>query len=301
MTTQQRKIASITDGGCDLTTDEALARGYDLVPVPLAFPDGSTSDSNAFPVRDFWEELLSNYESLPKTSKPNQFAFDQKLEAAKEAGYEAALIITMSTGLSATFESALSAAENSPILTRVVDSRSITGSQASLCDQAVKGAEAGLSLDHLVEYVQAVRESFAFFFVVDTLEYLVRGGRAGRAAGLLAAALDIKPILTIEDDGVINSIKKARGRKKAFRAVPGLIHDKIEGYTDAPDLSYIMLKSDQDAVAEELHATIEKTQLPGTFKGTSQIGLIVGIYCGPGTAGVLYWRDLDPMDFAPAT
>jgi len=180
----QSKIAIITDGGCDRTHAEVTQRGYSLIPIPLAFPDGSTSDSDAFAVRDFWEALLSDYESLPKTSQPNRVSYDQRIQEAADAGFEEALIICISSGLSATIDVAETAAENAVIPTRVLDSRIVTWSMTVLCDQALKAVNAGLTLDEAYDYLLAVRDSMSLLFVFDTLEYLVRGGRAGRVAGL---------------------------------------------------------------------------------------------------------------------
>ncbi|MCL2679854.1 MAG: DegV family protein [Coriobacteriia bacterium] len=294
LTNNQSKIAIITDGGCDRTGPEGQECGFDIVPIPLVFPDGTASSSDDFGVRDFWERLLSDYNSLPKTSQPTRFAYDQKIQEAADAGYEAALIITLSTGLSATHDVALFAAENAPIPTKVVDSRIVTWPMVVLCQSAVKGANAGLDLDELVQYVEAVRDTMSLLMVFDTLEYLVRGGRAGRTAGLVASALDIKPICTFEDDGVIDSVKKTRGRKKAFQTIPKLIGER---YSDTGDVHYMILFADNPAQGDELHDELKKANLPGTFTGTGQIGIVVGIYCGPGTTASLHWRDLDPLDF----
>jgi DegV family protein with EDD domain len=290
----QSKIAIITDGGCDRTNEEVLQRGYSLIPIPLAFPDGSISDSNGFGVRDFWEALLSDYESLPKTSQPNRITYDEKIKEAADAGFEEALIICISSGLSSTIDVAELAAENAIIPTRVFDSRIVTWSMVALCDQAVKAANAGLNLDELISYLNAVRDSMSLLIVFDTLEYLVRGGRAGRTAGLLASALDIKPICTFEDDGVIDSVKKTRGRKKAFQAIPKIINER---YADTEDLTYMMLYADDPSPADELHEKMKEGGVPGKYVGMNQIGIIVGIYAGPGTAASLHWRDLNPLDF----
>ncbi|MCL2379181.1 MAG: DegV family protein [Coriobacteriia bacterium] len=294
MAKNQSKVAIITDGGCDRTSAEAREFGFDLIPIPLAFTDGSPSSSDDFGVRDFWEALLSDYESVPKTSQPTKFSYEQKLQEAADAGYESALIITISTGLSSTYDVAVMAAEQAPIPARVLDSRIVTWPMVILCKAAIKGAEAGLDLEDLLVYVDAVRDTMSLLMVFDTLEYLVRGGRAGRTAGLLASALDIKPICTFESDGVIDSVKKTRGRKKAFQTIPRLI---AERYKDTEDLRYAMLFADDTAPAEELHEKIKEADLPGKFLGMNQIGIVVGIYCGPGTVASLHWRDLDPRDY----
>lgn len=294
MSKNQSKIAIITDGGCDLTNEEVGQRGYSLVPIPLSFPDGSTSDSDNYGVRDFWETLLGDYESVPKTSQPNRLTFEQQIQKAADAGFEEALIISISSGLSSTFDVAETAAEAAVIPTRVFDSRIVTWSQVVLCDQALKAAHAGLSLDEVYDYLTAVRDSMSLLIVFDTLEYLVRGGRAGRTAGLLASALDIKPICTFEDDGVIDVVKKTRGRKKAFQTIPQIINERYEG---SDDLKYLLLYSEDQSHTDELHEKMKEVGVPGTFVGAQQIGIIVGIYAGPGTAASLYWRDLDPLDF----
>ena len=297
MSKNESKIAIFTDGGCDLTTAEVNARGFDLIPIPLAFPDGTTSDSDSFAARDFWEELLSDYESLPKTSQPSRVSYDKKLQEAADAGYEGAIIITLSSGLSSTYDVAMTAAEDAPIPTRVFDSRICTWAMTVLCDQAIKAVNAGLDLDQSMEYLAAVRDSMSLMIVFDTLEYLVRGGRAGRTAGLLASALDIKPICTFEDDGVIDTVKKTRGRKKAFQTIPKIIHERYSD-ADTTNLKYLLLCAENEDVVTELHDKLKEADTPGAFTGIERIGITIGIYAGPGTAASLHWRDLDPRDFA---
>ena len=290
----EKRIAVITDGACDITGTEAAQRGFSVIPIPMVFPDGSASDSDGFPVRDFWQALLADYTSMPKTSKPNVFTYERKLQELADAGYEAAFILTMSTGLSSTYESAIAAAETAPIPTRVMDSRTVTWGMVLLCDAAVRGVESGLTLDELAEYVQTVRDSMGIYFVVDTLEYLVRGGRAGRAAGLLATALDIKPILTIEADGIIEPAKKCRGRKKAYQKLAGIVAERTAG---VEDLHYIMLFTNDRSDTEELRAELETAGLDATYDGMKQVGITVGIYAGPGTSATIYWQDIDPETF----
>jgi len=294
MLKNQSKVAIFTDGGCDRTNASVKDADYRIIPIPLAFPDGSTSDSDEFGTEDFWKTLLGDYDKLPKTSQPNRVIYDQYIKEAADAGFEEVVIITISTGLSATHDVAVMAAENAVIPTRVFDSRIVTWSQDVLCKQAIKAANAGLSADEIVNYLQATRDDMSLLIVFDTLEYLVRGGRAGRTAGLLASALDIKPICTFEDDGVIDSIKKTRGRKKAFQTIPKIIKER---YEDTDDLNYMLLFAEDQVHSDELHERMKESGVPGTYVTTNQIGLIVGIYAGPGTVAALYWRDLDPESF----
>ena len=294
MSKNQSKIAILTDGGCDNTNAMIQGSGYEIIPIPLSFPDGKTSDSDSFDAQQFWGALLSDYDSLPKTSQPNRVTYDDKIKELADRGFESCLIISISSGLSATNDVAEIAAEDAVIPTRVFDSRIVTWAQLVLCDQAVKAVNAGLSLDETYDYLAAVRDSMSLLIVFDTLEYLVKGGRAGRTAGLLASALDIKPICTFEDDGVIDSVKKTRGRKKAFQYIPTVLKER---YTETDDLRYMVLFAEDQSPAEELHEKLKAEGVPGTFEGMKQIGSIVGIYAGPGTAASFHWRDLDPLNY----
>ena len=147
------KIAILTDGGSDLTCAEARSRGFSLIPIPLAFPDGSTSDSDQFGKRDFWDALLSDYHRLPKTSQPTRFTYEEKIKEFADAGYEEVLIITLSSGLSSTYEAALVAAENAVIPTTVFDSRIVTWPMTVLCDAAVKAVNAGLTTEETLPFL----------------------------------------------------------------------------------------------------------------------------------------------------
>jgi len=299
MSTDTKRIAVLTDGACDITDTEARERGFSLIPIPMVFPDGSPTCSDEFPVRDFWKTLLEDYTNLPKTSQPNAYTYEQRLQELADEGYEAVFILTMSSGLSATYESACAAAENAPIPVRVFDSRMVTWGMVYLCEAALKGIEAGLDLDALTRFVQDTRDTMGIYFVVDTLEYLVRGGRAGRAAGLIASALDIKPILTVEADGVIEPVKKCRGRKKAYHKMAGVIAKETAHLPDPARLRYIMLYTDDRDDTEALRDEFKKAGFAaaGRYEGMKQVGITVGIYAGPGTSATVYWQDLDPKDY----
>jgi DegV family protein with EDD domain len=294
----QRKVAIVLDGACDLDEAGAVREGIELVPVHMIFPDGTETDSNQFATRDFWSTLLEDYTRLPKTSQPTPFDFERKITELAQAGYEGVLILTISTGLAGTYDSASVAAQRALIPTRVVDTRSITYGQVALAREARRALNAGYTLDEAAAYTEAVRDDSKIYFVVNTMEYLVRGGRAGRAAGAIATALDIKPLLQVQDDGVIAAVKKCRGRKKAFAALAKIVtHDAKAARKGSQPYSYLMLQTDEPDVTRELHDCIRAVGFDGDYRGTQQVGIVVGIYCGPGTAAIIYWRAPDLADF----
>ncbi|MDR1774872.1 MAG: DegV family protein [Actinomycetes bacterium] len=292
-------IAIITDGGSDLGPADAARLGVHVLPVRMVFPDGTETDSNRFSSGDFWERLLADYTNLPKTAQPTPFDFQAEFQRFADDGYDGVIAITMSNGLSGTFDTAVVAAQDAPLPVRVINSRAVSWPLSFLAAELVKAADAGLNLDQLVDFHRVLRESMEIYFVVDTLEYLVRGGRAGRAQAAIATALDIKPILELQHDGVIEVAKKCRGRKKAFAKLATIAAGDAQSARaeGLDEYRYMVLNTDETEPALELERACLDAGFTGQRLGLYQVGIVVGIYCGPGTSAFIYYRLPEYDDF----
>jgi len=282
----KERIAIITDGCGDISTGEAARRNITLVPTGIILGDGTQTDSSNFTAKDFWDSVLDDVDVLPKTWMPSPAQFLKSYEKAAADGATHILVVAMSSGLSGTCDCACQAAEKSPIPIEVIDSRAVTRGIAVIVLAAADARDAGLSFDEVVAYTAAVRNSMHIDFLVDSLEYLVRGGRAGKSAQILATALKIKPVLRVFEDGTIDSYKKCRGTQKAL----GELAKRAIEDTPGEGWRYSIAITSKPELEAATNEALAKAGFKGSYDGSFQVGIIVGIYCGPGTVGVFTYR-----------
>jgi len=280
------KLAIVTDGCSDIGPEEARARSLCVIPTQIILGDATLTDSDRYTAKDFWDSILRDVDVLPKTAMVTPKMFLDCFQQAAELGATHILAIIMSSGLSGGYNSACQAAQESPVPTTVIDSLTVTRGIAIQVLAAADARDAGLSFDEIVQHTRVVRDSMRLEFLVDNLEYLVRGGRAGKSAQLLATALNIKPVLRVFEDGHIDACKKCRGNKRALEA---MAHNVV-GHASGADWHYSMAITSDPSLEAPTKAALEEAGFKAHYDGPFQVGIIVGIYCGPGTVGVLAYR-----------
>jgi DegV family protein with EDD domain len=203
-------IHIITDSAADLT-EENKRRLYAVVPLSVSFGEEVFADGVTLSKDKFYERLEKSKE-LPRTSQPSPEAFEKVFKKLKEQG-DSAVVITISSGVSGTYQSACLAAQKYPNV-RVVDSQSVSIGTGVLAEYACSCAEKGMELDELARHLTEKREEIGLIAMVDTLKYLRKGGRISGAAAVAGEVLNIKPVITIKD-GKVAILGKARGSRKA--------------------------------------------------------------------------------------
>ena len=203
-------IHIITDSAADLT-EENKRRLYAVVPLSVSFGEEVFADGVTLSKDKFYERLERSKE-LPRTSQPSPEAFEKVFRKLQEQG-DSAVVITISSGLSGTYQSACLAAQKYPNV-RVVDSQSVSIGTGVLAEYACSCAEKGMELDELARHLTEKREEIGLIAMVDTLKYLRKGGRISGAAAVAGEVLNIKPVITIKD-GKVAILGKARGSRKA--------------------------------------------------------------------------------------
>lgn len=205
-------VRIICDSTCDLIP--ALKERVGITHLTVHFGEEHFVDGVELTAHDFYEKLAAS-KVMPSTSQATPFDFGQTFEEAVHAGHEV-VCITCSSGLSGTYQSAVIAADDFDGKVFVVDSRNIALSSAIMVEYALRLADEGKSAAAIAEALTAIREKVHLFAVVDTLEYLQRGGRVSKAVAIAGGMLAIKPIIGIVD-GKVEMIGKARGNKAANR------------------------------------------------------------------------------------
>jgi len=203
-------VRIITDSSADLRSD--LVGKIPFVPLTINFGEEEYVDNVTMSRKAFYEHLAV-CKDLPKTSQPTPDAFAQEYEKAVAAG-ETVIVLTISSKLSGTYQSANIAAMDFPGRVYVVDTLSAAIGVGILAELAYDLAQQGMAAEAIVAKLEEEKHKLVLFAALDTLEYLVRGGRLSKAAGLAGGLLNIKPVITLKD-GEIVVVGKARGTKQA--------------------------------------------------------------------------------------
>ncbi|WP_337379669.1 DegV family protein [Parolsenella catena] len=206
-------VRIITDSASDITAADIAAAGnpaLTVLPLSVTFGQTTYEDGVDLSHRRFYE-LLVEGDDLPMTGQVNPYAFEQAIAQAREAGEEV-VVITLSGKLSGTNASAMTAAAAFEDGVYVVDSKSVTVGERILVDYALRLVGEGLGAADIACALEQAREDIHVVGLLDTLEFLRRGGRIPASAAALGKLLSIKPVITITD-GVVELLGKARGSK----------------------------------------------------------------------------------------
>jgi DegV family protein with EDD domain len=211
---RMKKIAVVTDTDSSLPVDVAARYGIRQVPITIQFGDESYASGVDIDDATLFAKV-DRLKKLPTTSAPSPGAFANAYQAAFDEGAEGVVVVCVSSKISATYQSAISASEQFPGRPiRVIDSLSVSMGQGFMTLAAAEAASKGADLEQTVSAAQALQGRLHLFAVLSTLRYLAMSGRVGKIAAGMADTLNIKPILTM-DDGKLVLLEKVRTRKKA--------------------------------------------------------------------------------------
>ena len=276
-------IRIIVDSTADLTAQ--IRSQVDVVPLTIHFGEEEYIDGITIDSKTFYEKLIES-DVLPTTSQATPFVFEEAFRRAVEAG-DQVVCITCSSRLSGTYQSAVIAAEEFPGQVYVVDSQTIALGSAILTEYALSLVKAGMDAQTIVWKLMQKREKVRLLAMLDTLEYLKKGGRISAAVALAGGLLNIKPVVCIEN-GEIKMLGKARGSRQANNLLVqeigkagGVDFKKpvLLGYTGLSDS--LLKKYVQDSAALwEGHME----NLPYEV-----VGSVVGTHAGPGAVAVAFF------------
>jgi len=273
-------VRIVTDTSCDLPPNlEQELKELGVVIVPFLFRFGfEECEDKTIPMKEF----LARAERVwPTTSVPSSGAFAQVFRECVEAGDEV-VCITITGNHSATYSAAVLGSQEFPAgQVTVVDSKSLSLPQGLIVLAAARAAQEGKSVQAIVETVKELRERLHLFITLDTVEYLVKGGRASRLSGVVAGLLRIRPILTLLD-GELTLLEKPRGRKAAKQRLVEL----AKGCFPAETVGVAHIACEEEArelvpeIASQTHFSEEEILLAET-------GMVIATHGGPGTLGIV--------------
>lgn len=277
------KIAIIVDSCADLSKEIQEQYNVCVLPMMIRCEDGEYRDGIDIQIEDIYERLKTE---IPKTSTPSGESIEALFADLKDEGYEQVLAIMVSSGISGTVNHVRLAAEDSDLETYVIDSLSGSVGHGAVALQAALWRDEGMEFAELCKKSERLSKDTSVFFSIDTLEYLEKGGRIGKATALVGTALKIKPVLAFDEEGEICTAAKVRGHRLVEKKLLSLVGELVDAPKNA-GRRYNLLVADGGIREErDILEGKMKEQFPNYNNVfATRVEGILGIYLGPGMLG----------------
>lgn len=279
---KQRRIAIVTDSTSDLSEELLRENNIRLLPLKVVYNDRQYIDR----VEIQPQEVYENFDKeIPKTSMPSPGETAALYRSLAEEGYTDVLSVHISSGLSGTYQMARAVAQQlkDVINIEVIDSKALSWGLGFLAVEAANMVKSGVSFDELVDKINTMQRNIKVFFVVKTLEYLRKGGRIGYVAGTIGEMLNVKPIVSINEEGKYFTYEKVRGRKRSLDRLVEIVQSYAEGKKIKAALVH-------GGALEEAKGVLEKLKHPNIdVTAFGQIGPVLVVHTGPGLLGIAFY------------
>ncbi|MGG4395971.1 DegV family protein [Paenibacillus thiaminolyticus] len=278
-------IRIVTDSTADIPQELRERYRIEMIPLKVHFGNDMYQDAVTISAERFYQ-LLVEAKRLPTTSQPSPIEFLEVFKRLNAEPDTQIISIHLSAAFSGTYQSAVLAKnmmeEESDIT--IVDSKSASYGFGLIVVEAAKMAEAGRTKEEILAMIERYQRERKLFFLVDTLEYLQKGGRIGKAAALFGTLLNIKPILSIDDEGEVYAVEKVRGHKKAVARILEMLKQQFEGRPVHTVMGYTSNPSAADELAAAIQNTLDVRSMDYTI-----VGSVIGTHVGTGVAAVFMW------------
>jgi DegV family protein with EDD domain len=280
-----QNTAIVVDSTADFPDAQDHYPNWRVVPLYVNFGTDSYKDGVDLTAAQFYERLRTSPE-LPTTSQPTPGDF---LEAYEELGsYERILSVHIAASLSGTLQSAGTAgAQLGDGRVRTIDSESASVATAMLATAIQRRLERGTTDGEIDALVERYRREHGLLFTVDTLEFLARGGRIGRAKAFAGQLMNVKPILSIRGGEVI-PVKRVRGNRKAFQEFVDAVTEQTQ---DVPGLRIGIAHADAPERMMQIEKMVRHLRPQATIEMETILGAVIGAHAGPGTVGFFWFTD----------
>lgn len=282
MMTEERKTVIVTDSSCDLTDEQLSRYGIRMVSLRVVCQNAEYRDRIDIQEDELYELLTRE---LPKTSLPLPEDVSDLYEELIKNGTTDVIHIAISSGLSGTFNMARMIAEDfqDRIRIHMVDSKTLSTGLGMMVLAAARALEGGATPEKAIEKAESVRKTQLGMFVIRTLEFLRKGGRIGKVEGVVGSLLQIKPIIFVNNEGVYQTLVKARGYKSA---VDAMLAEAKRFFGGAKiELSVVNGKAYEDAQKLMERVKSELDVAEGAF--ISSVSPVLAIHTGPGLLGIV--------------
>lgn len=274
-------IKIVTDSTAYLPEETVRQHDIRVVPLYVHFGTEAFKEGVELSNEEFYRRLKEAPE-LPTTSQPSPGEFKSVFEPLVDAGHEV-VALTISSKISGTWNSAMGARDmlpEAPI--SVVDTFSTSVGLHLMVDAAVKAAAAGATRQEIVDQIEEIKQKMQIFFVVDTLEYLAKGGRIGNGKAFLGTLLKVKPILVLQE-GAIEPLEQVRSKRKATARMIELVEEYVggSGSSSKVAVTHALVPEDAEMISRELVGCLGcAPPLIG------ELGPVIGTHTGPGMVGI---------------
>jgi DegV family protein with EDD domain len=280
-----QNTAIVIDSTADFPDAEARYPNWRVVPLYVNFGLESYKDGVDLTAAQFYERLRTS-PVLPTTSQPTPGDFLAAYEELAE--YERIFSVHIAANLSGTFQSAgTAAAQLGAGRVRTIDSESASVATAMLAIAIQRRLERGTTDEEIDALVASYRAKHGLLFTVDTLEFLARGGRIGRAKAFAGELMHVKPILSIQE-GEVLAVKRVRGNRKAFQEFVNALDEQTR---DEPGLRIGIAHADAPERMHELEKMVRDRRPQATIEMETMLGAVIGAHAGPGTVGFFWFSD----------
>jgi DegV family protein with EDD domain len=279
-------IRVVTDSTANLPADLAASKGIEVVPLQVMFGSESFADGIDITNEQFYERLKQS-KALPTTSQPAPGQFAATYRRLLNDGASSIISLHISHRLSGTYAAAVAGREMVPgAKIAVLDTLSVTLGLGILALRAAEAVAAGLSHEEVVALIARLAPRTRVIFVVDTLEYLQKGGRIGAASAFLGSLLSLKPILAVRD-GLVQPVERVRTKSRALDHLAKLVAQEVQ---PGSAVRLVVLHGQALGEATDLAESLRKTfQIPDMLIG--EVGPVIATHTGPGAVGVAYYTE----------
>lgn len=277
------KVGIVCDSTCDLGLDYFEQNDVVMVPLKVQIGDETFLDWVDLSPTDFYERQKIVVE-MPTTSQPTPAEFADAYRQLANSGVDDIVVVTLTSALSGTYESATMAATDATIPVHVIDTKTVSQATGLVVKAAVAARDAGGNGQDVKEAIDWTISNTRFLFVLDTMAYLVKGGRAGKATGLAASILNIKPILQFNSDGIIEPFAKVKGLNKAL----GVLADFVTQESRSQRLRVAFLHAMAPDLMRQLKTSLDEAGADYEVDSFGEIGSVIGNYAGAGAVGLAF-------------
>ncbi len=273
------KIALLTDSACDLPKEFIERFCIKVLPLSVIYPDKIYQDRITIEPQEVYDRMP---DEIPTTSMPTPHEITSILEEIRNEGFTHVLAVHLSSGLSGTYEAVrMVAQEFEDLVINVFDTRTLSIATGWMVLEAARDIASGLSFQKIIDNLHQLQPRVKVYYVLETLEYLRRGGRIGAVAAMLGQFLHLKPIISVNQEGKYFTYAKARGRQKSIEKLAEIVEKAVQS-------GPIKLAVMHGGAREEFQRLLEKLQHLPNIKEliASDISPALGVHTGPGLLGV---------------
>ena len=274
-----QKIALVADSTCDLNKEEIKKNNVHILPLKIVYKDREYTDRVDITPQEVYDNMKKE---VPTTSLPSMEEIDALFTKLKNEGYTHIIAVTISSGLSGTNNSLRLVSEKHPEMTyEIFDSKALSLGAGAIVMECGQMIEEGKKFEYIVRQLPMLREKIKVFYVLDTLKYLMKGGRIGKVSGSIGQLLNLKPIISIDNEGIYYTYTKVRGRKKSINKLHEIMKETLEGKGGK---AWVL----HGGAKEEAMDLYEKVKtIPNVImEGLSDISPVAGVHTGPGLIGI---------------